>query len=353
MKLLHAPLALLGIAMSLLPARPMAQSMENAVARMGEAGARAYLQPVVTGFGANLNAGWFNRPPRPVKRAFHVRAGLSGSGTLLNSSETMNTAVRMPLDSALGNALIANSSANPAQRDSLRLRLARHPQDVILQGPTVTGEQGDEVKVIWTGRNVATGAPGDSVFLPADTVTLTNLNGLLDDLNTITLFAPQINIGTLYGTEATLRWLPHYESREEIGPIDYFGFGLQHNPAVWLRPDQRLPVDLSVGYAFQSLEGSIFKAFAWSTGLHVSRTYGWNFAAATPYLGAQYERASFEVAYDLVTYESVHRMKTTIEGENNYRLTGGVSLRLLAITFHLDASYARNLSASYSMMIGL
>ncbi len=349
MKSVHASFAFLGLAASLLSA----QSMEKAVAKMGEAGARAYMKPVVTAFGSNLNAGWHSRAPLPVKYDFQVRAGLSGSGTLIKTSDAVNTAGRMPLDSALSNALIAGATATPAQRDSLRLRLARDPQDVILQGPAITGDEGRDMQVIWTGRQVATGLPGDSVFIPTDTVTIANLNGILDGLTSMTFFAPQLNIGTLYGTHATVRWLPHYQLREEIGPIDYFGFGIQHNPAVWLQPGQRLPVDFSLGFARQSLEGSFFKAVAWSTGLHVSKTYGWTFATATPYVGAQYERSSFEIAYDLTAFENIHRMKTTIDGENTYRVTGGVSFRLLALHFNLDASYARNPSASYNMMIGI
>lgn len=349
MKSLYASFALLGLAASLLPA----QSMEKAVAKLGEAGARAYLKPVVTAFGSNLNAGWYNRTPLPVKHGFEVRAGLSGSGTLIKTSDVVRTADRMALDSSLSNALIAGAAATPAQRDSLRRRLSEHPQDVILEGPAITGDEGRHMQVIWTGRTVATGAPGDSVFIPADTVTIANLNGLLDGMTSMTLFAPQINIGTLYGTHATVRWLPQYELREEIGPIDYFGFGIQHNPAVWLRPDQRLPVDFSVGFSRQTLEGSFFKAVAWSTGLHVSKTYGWAFASATPYLGAQYERSSFEIAYDLMALETTHRMKTTVDGENTYRVTGGVGFRLLALHFNMDVSYARNPSASYNLMIGI
>lgn len=330
-----------------------AQSMEKAVAKMGEEGAKAYMQPVVTSFGANLNAGWFGKAPRPVKRAFHMSAGLAASGALLNSSKTVNTESRMLLDTSLSSALISGSGATPAQRDSLKRRLAETPQLVVLQGPSITGREADEMMVIWGGRNVATGAPGDSVFIPADTVTIANLNGLLDGLQALTLFAPQIHVGTLYGTNLTLRWLPGYESRGDIGPIDYFGVGLQHNPAVWLKPEQRLPVDLTLGYALQSVEGSFFKALAWSTGLHVSKTFGWRFADATPYVGAQYEKSSFQVEYDLTALNNVQHIKTTIEGENSYRVTAGFNLRLLAINLNLDASYAQSPSMALGVMIGL
>ncbi|HLU70372.1 MAG TPA: DUF6588 family protein [Fibrobacteria bacterium] len=349
MRLPYASFAVIGLAASLLSA----QSMEKAVAKIGAAGAKAYLKPVVTAFGSNMNAGWYHHPPQPVKYGFQVRAGLGGSGTLLRTSDAIHTRDRMALDTSLSNALIAAATATPAQRDSLRLRLAREPQDVILEGPAVTGDEGRQMRVIWTGRTVATGVPGDSVFIPSDTVTITNLNGLLDGMTSMTLFAPQINLGTLYGTHATLRWLPHYELRDEVGPIQYFGFGIQHNPAVWLKPGQRLPVDLSLGFAHQSLEGSFFQARTWSSGLHVSKSYGWAFAAATPYLGAQYERASFDVAYDLTAFETTHRVKTTIHGENTWRLTGGVSLRLLAIHVNVEASYAENPSAAYNIMIGI
>jgi hypothetical protein len=150
-----------------------------------------------------------------------------------------------------------------------------------------------------------------------------------------------------------LRWLPKYEDREEIGPIDYFGFGFQHNPAVWLKPGKTLPVDLSLGFSRQTLKGNFFEATAWSTGLTVSKTFGWAFATAAPYLGGQYEKSSFDVEYDMIAGDYVHRITTTIDGENTYRVTGGVAVRLLAITINADASYAVSPSYSLGVMIGL
>lgn len=332
----------------------LAQSMEKAVAKLGEAGAKAYITPIVSGFGANLNAGWFQKTPAPVKYAFTVSAGLNSSSALLKSSRAVSTTDRMRLDTALSAQLIANSSATATQRDSLMRRLASRDSYIRLEGPAITGEEGEELKVIWEGRKVHTGIPGDSVFIPADTVTLTNINGLLDGLTSLTFFAPQINLGTLYGTNVMLRWLPQYESREEIGPVDYFGFGFQHNPAVWFKPGFTLPLDFSVGYSRQALSGTFFKATAWSTGLHISKTFGFPFAAATPYLGAQYEKSSFELEYDMETsYDNVQRLKTTVEGENTYRVTAGLGARVLAINLNADVSYAQNPSFSFGVMIGL
>lgn len=340
------------VTLSLAVGLTMAQSMEKAVAKLGEEGAKAYMQPVVTAFGANMNAGWFTKTPRPVKYAFHMSAGLAASGAMFTSAKTVNVETRMLLDTAIGGAIIAGSSATPAQRDSLKRRLAETPQTVVLQGPAITGPEADRMSVIWGGRMVATGLPGDSVYLPADTVVIANLNGLLDGLEALTLFAPQIHIGTLYGTNLTLRWLPDYESRGDIGPIDYFGVGIHHNPAVWFQ-GRKLPVDFTLGGAYQTLEGTFFKATAWSAGLHVSKTLGWRFASASPYLGGQYEQSSFDVEYDLVALKNVQRIKTTIEGENKYRVNAGVNLRLLAINVNLDASYAQSPSAAFGVMIGL
>lgn len=332
-----------------------AQSMEKAVAKLGEAGAKAYMKPIVDGFGANLNAGWFQKTPPPVKYSFNVSAGFNIGGTQLNSSRSMSVAGGMRLDTALSARLLDSVPMTSVQRDSLMRRLASQSSFVTLNGPTVIGNEGEELKVIWSARKVETGvAPGDSVLIPSDTVTIANLTGLLDGLTNLTFFAPQLNVGTLYGTNVSLRWLPQYESREEIGPVDYFGFGFQHNPAVWLKPGTKLPVDFSLGYSHQFLEGTFFKATAWSSGLHVSRTFGFVFASATPYVGAQYEKSTFEIEYDMKTdYDNTTRIKSTIVGENTYRATVGLSVRLLAINLNADASYAQNPSASFGVMIGL
>jgi hypothetical protein len=328
-----------------------AQSIEKAVAKMGENGAKAYFKPLVTGFGANLNAGWSHNPPEAVKYAFHVKAGMATMGASMNGAKTMNVTTRMPFDSSISRVLIDNSSANPAQRDSLIRRLSERNNFVTIQGPTVIGAKETNVSIIFGGLTLATGAPGDSVFIPLDTVSIANVAGLLDGLTSLTLFAPQISLGTVYGTNLTLRWLPEYESREEIGPITVFGIGLQHNPAVWL--NKPIPVNVTVGASYQTLEGSFFKATAYATGINVAKTYGYAFASATPFAGVQYENTSVDLEYDLVALNNTRHIKTTITGDNTYRLTAGLNVRLLAINITGDINYAQSPSYSLGFMIGL
>jgi hypothetical protein len=55
------------------------------------------------------------------------------------------------------------------------------------------------------------------------------VHGLLEDLPALPLFAPQLTVGTIYGTQASFRFVPTYDVTD-LGDFKYFGFGLQHNP---------------------------------------------------------------------------------------------------------------------------
>jgi len=331
-----------------------AQSMESAIAKMGKAGAEAYMAPILSGIGSNLNAGWYHKTPPAVKHQFHVNAGIVSMGTVLNGDKTMDVSGSMRLDTSISRILVNKPSIDSTVRDSLKRRLSQREFDVKFKGPTIIGSEAEEVQIIFEGRYVQTGlsgTPNDSVFVPSDTVAIANLMGLLDGLSSLSLFMPQITVGTLYGTNVTLRWLPVYETLEEIGAINVFGFGFQHNPTVWLK--KPLPVDISLGYFHQSLEGEFFKASASAFGLHVSKLFDWRVFSLSPYAGVQLETSSFDVEYDLIAYDEVQRVKSSLDGANTYRATAGISARLLAINVAGDVNYSQNPSYSLTVMIGL
>lgn len=64
-------------------------------------------------------------------------------------------------------------------------------------------------------------------------------------MSALPLAAPQFSFGTVFGTMASVRFLPNVKMGE-LGELSYFGFGLQHNPAVFLPIP--LPVDLSAAF---------------------------------------------------------------------------------------------------------
>src|SRR6185295_16309024 len=52
----------------------------------GEA-AKQYVSPLVSGFGANLNAGWYHKAPSADKFRFSIESGVIAMGTLLGDGK--------------------------------------------------------------------------------------------------------------------------------------------------------------------------------------------------------------------------------------------------------------------------
>ena len=357
MKVVAKSLVVAGLSFGLAAAQNLEETMQN----LGVAAGKAYVAPIVSGFGSNLNAGWYHKAPAATKFGFHVEAGVVAMGTLLSGgSKTMNVSGGFRLDAAQAQEL-ANQSVDTTQtggtvlRDSLAAALRRADQTVTFNGPTIIGSEDDALTFAVATSPFTFGKPGGgdtTITLAPFSDTIPGVTGLLDGLPALPLFAPQLTLGTIYGTNVTLRWLPEVETTEEIGSVKFFGFGVQHNPGVWL--GSTLPVDLSVGYFMQTLEvGTLFKAQSQALGLNASKTFGWRFLNVTPYGGVQFESSSFDFAYDLMVDGEEIPIEFSLDGENKYRATAGLSLRLLALNINADYNIGKYNSYSLGVMVGI
>ncbi|HEX2612538.1 MAG TPA: DUF6588 family protein, partial [Fibrobacteria bacterium] len=213
------------------------------------------------------------------------------------------------------------------------------------------------IKVV--SQSVTVGKPGGGGDTTITTQpyndSIKEVTGILGNFTNIPLplFAPQLTLGTVYGTNVTLRYLPEVETVEEVGKVSLFGFGIQHNPAVWgfLPP---LPLDVSVGYFTQSLKvGTLLEARSQAFNINASKQFGFRFMNVTPYGGIQYETSSFDFSYDLDVDGEQVPVSFTAEGANHYRATAGVSIRLLAININGDYNVGKYQSFSAGVMVGL
>jgi hypothetical protein len=344
-------------AVGLMTAMVSAQSdMEKNVSKLGASAGKAYMAPIVSGFGANMNAGWYHKAPKATKLGINIEAGAIFMGTWLSGgSKTMNVSGPMTLDTALTDKLTQNVSTTGGARDSVRKRLYGQEVEAVFLGPTVIGSSKDTLRLALKGQDIVYGTNNSDTVSVNDTVTIQGVTGVLGNFTDIPLplFAPQLTLGTIYGTNVTLRWLPEYEPSEDIGKIKFFGFGVQHNPAVWgFMPP--LPVDLSVGYFTQTLKvGSLFEASSQAFGVNASKQFGFRFLNVTPYGGVQFESSEFKFAYEMDVDGQPVPVKFTLDGENNYRATVGASFRLLAINLNADYNFGAYNSFSVGVMVGL
>ncbi len=341
-------------------------SLSDEMTQLTTEAAKQYVAPVVSGLGADLNAGWYHRAPQPVKFGFTFEAGTIAMGSLLgNGPQTFDVQGSFRFDTSESRSLLNQvdfssipASQQQAVRDSLANHLATVDNTVRFYGPTVIGSRNDSVRVVYNGRNLATGlsSPNDSIAIPTDTLVLPVV-GILNKIKNypLPLLAPQIGIGTVFGTNLTLRWLPTFDI-PDVGSLNFFGFGIQHNPEVWL--GNKLPIDFCLGYFYQHLQvGELFDANTSAYGIDVSKTLGGRLFNLTPYAGFQYETCTMTFHYDLnvntPSGEQTENIRFDLAGDNDTRLTLGLGMHLLVFNLNADYNFAKYPSLSAGLMIGI
>jgi hypothetical protein len=357
-----------------------AQSLDTALVNLAEDAARSYFGPIVSGFGANLNSGWFHRAPPPKIFSPGFEAGFVFMGaSFKNAPEHFSTEGRFQFDKDQAEILVQPAydqfTADPRSalltpqqkqqiKDSLISALTRTNFSVGISGATVIGRRDDSVRVKFRGDSVKINVPSNPLALngydttlaiPPDSLAL-QVAGILDNFAALPLFAPQITIGTVAGTNITLRWVPDVPLGEELGSFSYFGFGIQHNPAVWL--PVHMPLDVCAGFFTQRLKlGKAFTATATALGVNASKTLGWRLLNFTPYAGLMFEHSTMEFKYafslDLPDGPVVRPVTFEATGENVARLTLGASVRFLIVNLNADVSIAKYNTASLGLMIGI
>lgn len=241
--------------------------------------AEGYLQPVGTILGASLNSGLM-RPAR-IGPGFHFRF----------------------------DALVANSLISNTQKVFRATTEEGFNPQTTTDAPTILGA--GEPKVI-------EGDGGTAYIFPA---------GL--DLDRIGVILPQVTIGNVMGTEATVRWLAY--SFEDIGDLSLLGVGGRHSISQYL---ENAPVDLAVGFFYHTVEfADMLNLTAMLASVNASITR----SVFTLYGGLGYETSSMHVGYDSKRAAS-GRVELDLDGVNGIRATAGVSLGLPLLTIFADVS---------------
>jgi hypothetical protein len=339
-----------------------AQSLEETMKNLGVEAGKGFVQPVVSGFGSNLNGGWFHKAPAAKIFGIDLELGVVAMGTFTtDENKTFSLSGNFqfgggPVGSnSQAEGLAANitgySSLPGAQKQQVIDAIAAQQFTVQMAGPTVVGTKSDFLKITVPGQTINVPGLGNKTLAP-NTQNITEVTGLLDGGAIIPLVAPQASIGTIFGTQATFRFLPEVEISPELGKFKYFGFGLQHNLGMWLP----IPiVDVGASFFTQKLNiGSIMEAKTTAFGLNVSKQLGFAFLNVTPYAGFMLESSKMTFGYDFPTYtdpnnaanNKIEHISFELEGENKSRLTIGLSLRILVININADYNIGKQNSAT-------
>ncbi len=340
-----------------------ASDLDETLQALSEDASRGYINPMVSAFGSDMNSGWFHKAPAPLKSKWDFEVGIVAMGSLLGDDKTFDVTGQFRFNRDQAERLTEGVDAD--YREAVINAIMARDYTLQVSGPTVIGEAYDDmgtadetddlndIRVFFPGDNIQIG--DDEFNIPSQTVHIP-FGGLLSDLPALPLAAPQLTIGTVYGTTASFRYLPDMETIPEIGKVGYMGYGIQHNPAVWF--NAKLPVDVALAFFTQTLQvGTIMEASATTYGINIAKTYGAKLVYVTPYLGLAAESSQMKFKYDYVTGSTTPDVPETlnidfaVDGKNTAKLTAGLSFRLAILNFNFDYSFAKYPSATAGMML--
>ena len=129
------------------------------------------------------------------------------------------------------------------------------------------------------------------------------------DMSTLIAAVPQLEIGSLWGTEALIRFIPPVEFDPNVGKFMFWGFGLKHSisqyfPERWFDAAvqavyQGTNLTNTVGFTESKLEAD---ATIWSANIHVSKEWWETFAI---YTGFNFEQIDVTSTYTYVLPQEV------------------------------------------------
>lgn len=335
----------MAILLMCLPAINRAQDLQGTLQSLSDAAAKAYLNPASNGFGADLNSGWFSRAPQAKILGLDVQVGVVAMGAFMpedNKNFSINGNIRFTRSQAEQlTQSVANQYGAAAQQDIVNQIISRDFY-VGISGPTVIGSKNEYMQVEFDATTLY--YQGQPVFIPQQVITLQDINGVLDNTSLLPFGAPQLSLGTVYGTQVTFRYLPPTEVSADLGKSDYFGFGIQHNIGVWI--PFPLPVDISLGFFTQKLKvGDVLESTANEYGIFASRTFGPGTINVTPYAGLSFQNATMKVSYNYNYTTATGTIPTNVsfelDGENSTKLAIGVAFKLSIVNLNIDYNIAK------------
>ncbi len=277
-------------------------TFEETIEKITSDNVRGYIQPMLDGFGANINSG-FPGSARIKKMGLTFKLQFVGMGTLIGDAEKSYMAT---------------------------------PPEHIAQEPVQTA--------------TVFGGDGAVVEHPVYPLNYKFQNGLIDA--SIMPFAiPQLTIGDVFGTQMTIRYVPIPEI-DDFPKVNLFGIGVRHSISQYL---PLVPVDLAAGVFYQTFSiGDHLDSKATALTAQVSKT----FLVLTLYGGLQYETTDVNLSY---TYtgplppgdQSDRNVSIDLKGENKFRATAGVSLALGILHLHTDISVGKVTVISAGLGFGI
>jgi hypothetical protein len=286
MKLLKVAFVMAGVLVS-----AQAQKLNDFVGKYGNANGAGFMQPLADAFSANLNSGLFESAYVPLE-GFHINFSVVALGAPVSDSRKTFLAKTDDPFSPPGST----------------------------QAPTIFGST-------------------DGASVPGTGGTTYNFPGGLN-LGLFAIAAPQITVGSVYGTEVLVRFF-QAKLGDSFGTLKLYGIGFRHNVKRYFNL-KNFPLDLAGGLYYQHFEiGDIVSA---NTVL-ISAQGSYKTSVLVLYGGPGVEISTMDVQYDGTS----GKINLSLKAANSVRFTLGAALHLAF--FRLFADY--NLASQSTFTVGV
>lgn len=303
------------------------QSTDIKLSKVGESYAQEYVKPAIDGIGSNINSGFFNtavvpfNKSKPVEFNFHFSLRFFGS-FFPESSRSFDLSYIDSVDVGGG--------------------VLRQVQYTVTNAPTIIGS---------TEAAIAKGYFTDN-NQPAPDQTL--IGGVLNT-GVVPLFFPQFQFGSIYGTDAVIRFLPKI-SVGEFGSFNFFGFAIRHNLDQYFAKSP-LNFAIQAGYQLNNIDDNtdfrILKGTDFFINLQASKSFSSLFNI---YGGLQFEKYKGDINYTYVQDANDPSGDIPVSfsqtADDKFRVILGGNLTVGYFNFNFDANISNRITLSFGTGVG-
>jgi len=277
---------LVGLVLLLAVDAPAQSELEKAIRQYNSSGVTGYIQPIADLFGANMHAGYYHS-------AYIPQSGFS-----------------------LGFDLIAMGAIVTDEQKSYLADAPAGFSPATFKTATVFGGKGTTI------QNAS--VPGLE-YKGSDGVFNTSI---------FPLAVPQLRIGSIYGTEAVIRFIAIPSIGEDKVPeISLWGVGARHSISQYI-PDSPLDIAASAFYSNFHV-GDLITAKGLSFGVQASKSI----KILMLYGGMSWEKSTMNLSYKSTDPTAASLIDVDMDGANKFRATVGVGISLGIFKVFADANF--------------